>query len=292
MRTFGFESTADEVTDGLDLRGQCYLVTGCNSGLGLETTRVLSARGAHIIGAARTQVKAEAALTALGVDGTPVQCELSEPTSVRDCAETLNALGRPINAMICNAGVMALPEPQTKYGIDLQLLTNHIGHFLLVTRSLEALAADGRVVMLSSRLHGKAPDAGIEFDNLSGERGYDPWKMYGQSKLANILFTKQLAKQFAASNRTANAAHPGVIPTGLVRHISNAEEIWAKVKLKTLEQGAATQCLVATHPELATVSGQYFVDCHVEDTIHPQATNMELAEQLWERSEEIVAGLL
>jgi len=287
---FGFESTAEQVTEGLDLAGKTFVVTGCNSGLGLETMRVLGLRGAHVVGAARTVDKAAAAIASTEVEGTPVACELSEPSSVRACAATLREMGRPLSALICNAGIMALPEARTTYGLDLQFLTNHIGHFILVTEALDALAPDGRVVMLSSGAHHMAPEAGIEFDNLSGEREYTPWKMYGQSKLANVLFAKHLSGRLAGSGRTANALHPGVIRTGLVRHIEDPEAMLGTMKTKSIPQGTATQCLVATRPELATVSGEYFSDCQIAKT-HPKAQDAELAERLWVRSEEIAASL-
>lgn len=287
---FGFESTAEEVTDGIDLAGKTFFVTGCNSGLGLETMRVLGLRGAHVIGAARTQDKAAAAIASTGVSGTAVECELSEASSVRACAATLRAFDRPIDGLICNAGIMALPEARTTHGLDLQFLTNHIGHFILVTEALDALAENGRVVVLSSGAHRMAPEVGIDFDNLSGERDYTPWKMYGQSKLANILFTSHLAGRLADSGRTANALHPGVILTNLVRHIEDPEAMLGTMKLKTIPQGAATQCVVATRPELSDVSGKYFSDCKVART-HPLATDTELAEKLWVRSEEIAASL-
>ncbi|MEM6991616.1 MAG: SDR family oxidoreductase [Myxococcota bacterium] len=287
---FGFESTAEEVTEGLDLTGKTFVVTGCNSGLGLETMRVLGSRGAHIVGAARTSDKAAAAIASTGVSGTPVACELSEPASVRACAASLGELGKPVDGLVCNAGIMALPEARSSHGLELQFLTNHIGHFILVTESLDALADDGRVVVLSSGAHHMAPEAGIELDNLSGERDYEPWKMYGQSKLANILFAKQLAGRFAGSGRTANALHPGVIRTNLVRHIENPDAMLSTMKLKSIPQGAATQCLVAARPEVAEVTGQYFSDCQVAKT-HPRAEDVALAEQLWARSEEIAASL-
>ena len=103
---FGFETTAEDVTEGLDLSGKSYLVTGCNSGLGLETVRVLSARGAHVVGAARTEDKARAAFAELGVDGTPVACELSDAASVRACVQALAGRDRAVGGGICNAGSM------------------------------------------------------------------------------------------------------------------------------------------------------------------------------------------
>lgn len=287
---FGFDSTAEDVTGGLDLAGKTFVVTGCNSGLGLETMRVLGMRGAHIVGTSRTKEKAAAAITSTGVEGTPLQCELSEASSVRACASQVRDLGRSVDALICNAGIMALPEARTTYGLDLQFLTNHMGHFIFVNEALDALADNGRVVVLSSGAHHMAPKAGIEFDNLSGERDYEPWKMYGQSKLANILFAKKLAARFEGTGRTANALHPGVIKTNLARHIDDAEGMLSTMKLKSIAQGAATQCLVATHPALSQVTGKYFSDCQVSKT-HPHADNVELAEQLWSRSEELAAGL-
>ncbi len=287
---FGFESTAEQVTDGLDLAGKTFVVTGCNSGLGLETMRVLGLRGGHVVGAARTKDKAAAAIASTGVAGTPVACELSEASSVRACAAELRGLGHPIDALICNAGIMALPEARTTHGLDLQFLTNHIGHFILVTEVLDALSEDGRVVVLSSGAHHMAPESGIEFDNLSGERDYQPWKMYGQSKLANILFARHLAERLAGSSRTANALHPGVIRTNLVRHIEDPDAMLGTMKLKSIPQGAATQCLVAAHPELSNISGKYFSDCQVTDT-HPRADDAALGAQLWARSEEIAARL-
>jgi len=290
LSEFGFESTAEDVTEGLDLSGKTYLVTGCNSGLGLETMRVLGLRGAHVIGAARTEKKAADAIAATGVDGTPVACELSEASSVRACAAKIGELGRPIDAMICNAGIMALPEPRTTHGLDLQFLTNHIGHFILVTEALDSLTEDGRVVVLSSGAHHMAPEAGIEFDNLSGERDYKQWKMYGQSKLANILFANQLSERFAGTERTANSLHPGVIRTNLVRHIDDPDGMLSTMTLKSIPQGAATQCLVATHPELSAVTGKYFSDCQIKRT-HAHGQDTELAARLWTRSEEIAARL-
>jgi NAD(P)-dependent dehydrogenase (short-subunit alcohol dehydrogenase family) len=287
MNAFGFESTAEEVTAGLDLSGKTYVVTGCNSGIGLETARVLTLRGAHVVGTARTREKAREAVP----HGTALECELSEPSSVRRCAAELRALDRPIDGIIANAGIMALPSPQAKYGLDLQFLTNHIGHFILVTESLEKLAADGRVVMVSSGAHFWAPEAGIELDNLAAERGFEPFRQYGQSKLANVLFAKELARRWSGTSRTANALHPGVIRTNLGRHAREAVEgFLSSARTKTVAQGAATQCLVATRPELSGVSGEYFSDCQVAKC-SDLAMNAELARRLWEKSEELARSL-
>lgn len=289
---FGYGSTAAEVTEGIDLSGKSYLVTGCNSGLGLETVRVLAMRGARIIGAARTQEKANQALAALGIRGRGVSCDLSEPSSVRKCAEEVSRMGVALDGVIANAGIMALPRLTQKGGYELQFFTNHIGHFILVTGLLHALADNGRVVMLSSRAHFRAPAEGIQFDNLSGEEGYTPWGAYGQSKLANLLFAGALAKRLAGSGRTANAVHPGVIATNLGRHMSPvalaALTLAKPLFLKSIPQGAATQCYVATHPEAAGISGEYWADCNLASSSR-HGTDEAMAERLWAVSEEIAA---
>jgi NAD(P)-dependent dehydrogenase (short-subunit alcohol dehydrogenase family) len=291
---FGYNSTAEQVTAGLDLAGRTYLVTGCTSGLGLETLRVLGLRGAHVLAAARSEEAARQALQAASAQGAPVACDLSEPASVRACVATVRATGRPLDAIVCNAGIMAPPRLQQKHGLELQFLTNHLGHFLLVTGLLAQLAPMGRVVVVSSSLHRSAPAGGIQFDNLDGGQGYSPWQAYGQSKLANILFVRGLARRLAGSGRTANALHPGVIRTGLQRHMNAALValfgLAGPLFLKTVAQGAATQCFLATHPAVAAVSGAFYADCN---PARPSAlaTDDALAERLWQVSEAIAARL-
>ncbi len=217
---FGYGSTAEEVTAGLSLAGKTILVTGCNSGLGKETLRVLALRGARVLGTARTAAKAQEACAEVGAAGaTGFACELADPASVRACAEAVARDGARLDAIVCNAGIMALPRRETAHGVELQLFTNHIGHFILVTALLDRLADAGRVVMLSSAAHKSAPRVGIEFYDLAAERRYAPWRAYGQSKLANILFARELARRLAGTRKTANAVHPGVIRTNLGRHM-------------------------------------------------------------------------
>jgi NAD(P)-dependent dehydrogenase (short-subunit alcohol dehydrogenase family) len=291
---FGYATTADQVLQGIDLAGRNFLVTGCNSGLGLETVRALAKRGARVLAAARSEDKARAACE--GIDGStqPLACELSEPDSVRACVAAVLKDGQPLHALICNAGIMALPRLEQKHGYELQFFTNHIGHFILVTGLLDALAEDGRVVMLSSSAHQSAPMEGIQFDNLSGDKRYDPWLAYGQSKLANLLFAKELARRLAGSGKTANAVHPGVIYTNLARSMNvfvrAALALAGPVTLKSAEQGAATQCYVATHPSLADVSGEYFADCNVASS-SSKSRDAGLAARLWAESEKIASAV-
>ncbi len=291
---FGYGSTAEEVTEGLSLNGKTILLTGCNSGLGLEALRVLALRGAKVLGTARTLEKAKVACATVRGDATPLACELSDPASVRACVDAVRRAGVRIDAIVCNAAIMALPKVEQAYGIELQLFTNHIGHFILVTGLLDRLADDGRVVMLSSDAHKRAPGEGIRFDDLAGAKGYSPWGHYAQSKLANLLFAKELARRFAGTKKTANAVHPGVIKTNLGRHMPAIAKLAfglvGPLVLKNVAQGAATEVWAAVHPAAANISGAYLADCNVARP-RADADDPALARRLWEVSESIVARL-
>lgn len=291
---FGASSTAEQVTDGYDLSGKTFLVTGCNSGLGLETARVLSMRGATVVGAARTEEKAREALAPLGKANIPVACELSEPASVRAAVAAVAERAPRLDGLIANAGIMALPERQLKYGYELQFFTNHVGHFMLVTGLLSQLTPSARVVILSSSAHQRTYPEGIRFDDLAAERGYTAWGAYGQSKLANMLFARELAKRVPAG-QTVNAVHPGVIATNLSRHMSSIVQVTFSTLgnllfLKDAPQGAATQCFVAVNEGAATITGEYWADCNVA-ACSRHGTDMAMAAALWTKTEEIVAAL-
>lgn len=292
--------TAEDVTEGIDLSGKNVVITGVNSGLGEETMRVLAMRGAHIIGTARTMEKAQAA--ADNIDGhiTPMACELSDFESVKACADAIKALDIPIDVLLCNAGIMALPKLELANGVEQQFNTNHLGHFVLVHNLIDSVkrADQGRIVMLSSLAHKMAPSKGINFDNLDGSKYYNDWKFYGQSKLANLLTAVALTERLNDSNATANAIHPGIIRTNLSRSMGGIQGLifnnpitgWVAGKMmgsKTIPQGASTQCYVATAPELADVSGKYFSDNN-EERPSRLGQNVELANRLWDYSCEAV----
>lgn len=289
---FGYGSTAEEVTAGVSLAGKNVLITGCNSGLGLETMRVLAMRGAHILGLARSVQKAQEAAASVNASADSFACELAEPQSITAAVSEIKKLGKQIDVLVCNAGIMALPRLEKQYGYEAQFFTNHIGHFILVTGLLSTLAPAARVVIVTSSAHVAAPPEGIRFEDLGGDKLYIPWLHYGQSKMANLLFAKELARKFQGSGRTANAVHPGVIFTNLGRHMSpivqGLSAIAKPLFLKSVGEGAATQCYVASHPALAGVSGEYFADCNVAMP-RPDANDRNLAERLWKVSEEIAA---
>jgi len=305
---FGARSTAEEVTEGMDLSGKTALITGVNSGLGFETMRVLCLRGAHVIGAARTLEKAQEACAQIEGHTTAVACELSELSSAQKCARDVAAMGVPIDMLICNAGIMALPKLNQKMGLELQFLTNHLGHFVLVNNLLDQVRAApaGRVVMVSSAGHHFAPREGIPFDNLSGEENYSGFRAYGVSKLSNVLMANELNKRLSNTNATAHSLHPGGIRTNLGRHlgigtviaftiVSGLSRLGGLVGVpplfKSVEQGSATSCYVATSPDIDGFGGLYFSDCNVKKTSQ-QGRDENLATRLWEVSEELAADFL
>ncbi|MGI9424440.1 MAG: SDR family NAD(P)-dependent oxidoreductase, partial [Hyphomicrobiaceae bacterium] len=189
-------STAEQVTSGIDLAGRNILVTGCNCGLGLETMRVLALRGAHVFGTARSYEQAEQACSSVQGQATPLVIELTQFDTIMSAVEQFKTYGIPLHGLILNAGVMQLQKLELVYALEKQFVVNHLGHFLLARELLPALAqADAvRVITLSSRAYTWAPAAGIDFDNLDGSRSYDPRSAYGQSKLANALFARELAR--------------------------------------------------------------------------------------------------
>lgn len=297
---FAYGSTAEDVTEGLDLTGQTILITGCNSGIGKETFRVLAMRGAHILALARSEQKASGAILEVGAnDATPVACDLSDPDSIHRAVARIKATGRTLDVMILNAGIMALPQLEVIHGLEKQFFTNHVGHFMLATGLLNELGPTGRVVVLSSNAHTRTVHGGIDFDNLDGSKGYNDWKFYGQSKLANLLFARELGRRFEQTNtdgrhQTANALHPGVIQTPLFRHLnpimSAAFKVLGPLGLKSIPQGAATQTFLAAHPKAAAFNGEYFADSNLKES-SPHGQNMDLAKKLWNHTEEIVESL-
>ncbi len=167
---FGARSTADKVLAGIDLTGKRMVVTGCNSGIGFETMSALSANGAQVFGLARSLRDAEIACAKAGPSCTPVACDLADLDSVAAAGGAIRALQIPLDAVVANAGIANLPTLQTRYGVEMQFLVNHIGHFALVNE-LSGLVRDGtgRIVIVSSSASiNQAPAEGIMFDNLDG----------------------------------------------------------------------------------------------------------------------------
>lgn len=302
MSAFGAASTAEDVTAGMDLSGRTALVTGATSGLGLETLRVLALRGSHVIATGRTLERATEACAAASAthSSTPIALDLENWDGIVAATETIRAIGRPIDMLICNAGIMTPPNLRLVHGFEQQFAVNHLGHFILCNRLIDLVTAapQGRVVVVSSQLLRQAPPGGIDFENLDGSRGYDAARMYGQSKLANALFAFELARRMRATRVTANTLHPGVANTSLDRsnpawRRATARLLaWNRPWIKSVEAAAATQTYLATAPALATVSGEYFEDCNPVISAGPHMRDVALAEALWTRSEEFTRPYL
>ena len=298
LSEYGEETTAEDVTRQMDLSGKTAVVTGCNSGLGYETMRVLAMRGAHVFGVARSMDKAKGACDSVEGKTTPFVCDLEKFETVAVCAEAVAATGTPIDMLILNAGVMALPELQVVKGIERHFVINHLGHFVLAGGLLEQVKAApmGRIVTVGSQGYLWAPDDGIQFDHLDGTWGtYEPNTAYGHSKLANGLFSLELARRLRGSNVTANVIHPGVINTNLGRHFPLYIRVLAGLIgwtfMKPVEAGAATQIYAATSPRLYGVSGHYFEDCNPVVAGH-NMENAEMAKRLWTVSENLTLPYL
>ena len=289
--SFNARSTAEEVLQGIDLTGKTILLTGCNSGLGFETLRVLTAHGAHVIAAARTLETAQQACARVGGRTTPLACDLGDLASVKRAIADVLAEGRPLDRVIANAGILMLAGLEQCYGLEKQFVVNYLGHFMLVTGLLGAIPAHagGRIVIVASRAHRRAPKAGVALDDLSGGGRFDAMRAYGQSNVARILFARALARRLEASGVTANSLHPGVIgTTNIARHLFPPFRALFRLRGKTIAQGAATQCYLAAHPAVADVTGQYFSDCRIAEP-SPVARDDALGERLWTMSEQLIA---
>ncbi|MCL9982390.1 MAG: SDR family NAD(P)-dependent oxidoreductase [Erythrobacter sp.] len=312
MSAIGWSSTTDEVLAGEDLSGLTVFVTGANSGLGQETARAMAAKGAHVVMAGRDQAKLDEAVAAIRASVTDAQLDtitldLGSLESIRAATSRARQRFAKIDILINNAGVMACPFGHTADGFEMQVGTNHFGHFALTAELLPLIEAgtNKRIVNLSSRGHHFAP---FNFDDPHFERrAYDPWESYGNSKTANILFTVGLEARLAVLGIHAYAVHPGGIQTNLGRHMTEemVATLMARVTSKdtgfawkTIPQGAATSCWAATAPELEGKGGVYCEDCHVAEVddesatggVRSYAVNPSYADQLWKLSEELTGA--
>lgn len=312
--TLSSTSTTDEVLQGIDLAGKRVLVTGVSAGLGVETARALAAHGAEVVGAARDLSKAQSATqqvraqAARGGSLQLVQLDLASLESVRRCADGLLAAGKPFDAIIANAGVMACPKGTTVDGFETQFGTNHLGHFVLVNRIASLLGRGSRLVNLSSAGHRYSD---VDLDDPNFERSpYAEFIAYGRSKTANVLFAVEFDRRHRARGVRAAAVHPGVIHTELTRHMAPGElnklvrEINASqpkgappFSWKSVPQGAATSLWAACVADAEAIGGRYCEDCHVADVapvpglrsgVQPYAVDPERARALWQKSEEWV----
>jgi WW domain-containing oxidoreductase len=292
---FGVRATADQVLAGIDLTGKRFAVTGCNSGLGFETMSALAANGAQVIGLARSLERAEPACRKAGPLCNPVACDLADLDSVAAAADTLRSLQDPLDAIVANAGIAYLPTLQTRYGVEMQFLVNHVGHFALLSGLLDLVrSGTGRIVIVSGNAGIEhAPPDGIMFNNLDGGRFYKPATFYGQSKLANALFAKELSRRVGSRGIAVNSVHPGAThSTGLYENLSLMPKLAlsaaGRLFMRPAQRGAATQTLLAANPAVAGISGEYWSNCRIAAGSH-LLQDAELAARLWRVSEQVIA---
>ncbi|XP_011354894.1 retinol dehydrogenase 14 [Pteropus vampyrus] len=295
------------------MHGKTVLITGANSGLGRATAAELLRMGARVIMGCRDRGRAEEAaaqlrrdlLLAGGPEPSPEagraeqlvikELDLASLRSVRAfCQEVLQEEPR-LDVLINNAGIFHCPLMRTEDGFEMQFGVNHLGHFLLTNLLLGLLksSAPSRIVVVSSKLY-KYGD--INFEDLNSEQSYSKSFCYSRSKLANILFTRELARRLEGTNVTINVLHPGVVQTNLGQYIhiplllKPLYHLVSWVFFKTPAEGARTSIYLASSPEVEGVSGKYFGDCKEEELL-PKAMDESVARKLWDVSE-IMVGIL
>ncbi|XP_077291049.1 retinol dehydrogenase 12-like isoform X2 [Arctopsyche grandis] len=294
--------------------GRCYslarldgitaVITGCNTGIGKETALDFYKRGARVLMACRDLTKANSAKEDIvkssgNIDGcgdlVVVKLDLLSLSSVRECAKYILNTEPKINLLINNAGVMMCPKGKTEDGFEIQLGTNHLAHFLLTLLLFPRIANSkpARIVNVSSTAHERY----IDFNDIHFEqRNYSPFQAYAQSKLANVLFTKELAKKIQENNIdgvNVYSLHPGVISTELGRHFATSHPIIQLILkpfrwfMKTPEMGAQTTIYCAVDEKCAEENGLYYKDCVAVEAAK-EALNLETAEKFWNLSEKLV----
>jgi NAD(P)-dependent dehydrogenase (short-subunit alcohol dehydrogenase family) len=293
--------TASEVVDGIDLSGKTCVITGASSGLGRESARALAAAGAYVILAARnpeglTQAAEWIESEVPGARTSMVQLDLTALTSVRAAASAIRDIAPVIDILMNNAGVMFTPFGRTQDGFELQIGTNHFGHFEFTRLLIPQLAAAGRarIVILSSGGHALGD---VDFDDPNWERReYDKFVAYGASKTANILHAREADRRLRDSGIRTYAVHPGTVATALARYMSRSdfsqlrELASGHLDVTTPDRGASTQVWAAVTPELADRGGLYLEDCAISDALAPYALDEQRAADWWTLSEKLCAA--
>lgn len=267
------------------------VVTGGNSGMGKATVAALADRGFTVVMLCRNKARGEAALQDLlakeGRDIHLMQCDLGHMEDIRRFTEEFDTIYPRVDVLVNNAGVVSLDRRETYDGLEEQFGVNHIGHFLLTLRLLKKMELGSRIIVVASGAHkvGK-----IYFDDYNLTKSFNPIKAYSQSKLANILFTRELAQRVKDRGITVNCCHPGAVATsmGVDRITGFGSKVTGLLKpiFLTPEEGAKTAIYLATSPEGGKVTGKYFYRCQLAAT-SKAAKSRKQAKQLFELSERI-----
>ncbi|XP_041849050.1 retinol dehydrogenase 13 [Melanotaenia boesemani] len=280
------------------LYGKTVLITGANTGIGKETAVDMAQRGARVILACRDMKRANTAADEIrqrSGNGNVVvkKLDLASLQSIRDLAKDVQENEERLDILINNAGIMMCPKWSTEDGFEMQFGVNHLGHFLLTNLLLDMLqkSAPSRIVIVSSLAHERGS---IHFDDINLDKNYQPDKSYRQSKLANVLFGRQLAARLQGTGVTVYSLHPGVIHTELGRHLFPALALWKRVLaslfmmiVKSPWEGAQTTIYCAVDESLAKESGLYYSDCAPKKPA-PQALDDAAAKKLWNLSASMV----
>jgi NAD(P)-dependent dehydrogenase (short-subunit alcohol dehydrogenase family) len=281
-----------------DMTGKTVVVTGGSSGIGLETAVALAQKGAKVVITARDPDKGRAATETIrqrsGGQCDLVLFDLSLMSSVRSGAAELLRTTDRIDVLVNNAGLVLSSRVETPDGFESTLAINHLGPFLLTNLLLDRLvsSAPARIVNVSSTAHSSAK-RGLDFDDLQSRNGYRAMKVYGETKLANIYFTTELARRMESKGVTANSLHPGLVRTGYGRDGDTSGVLAFGIRLAvpfmiTPPQGALTSVYLASSPEVEGVTGKYFVKCKEHSTSRA-AGDADAARRLWDESEKLVS---
>jgi NAD(P)-dependent dehydrogenase (short-subunit alcohol dehydrogenase family) len=279
----------------VNLQGRTCMVTGASSGLGRVTALELARMGARVILVCRNPSKGEVTVAEIreqvgSANLDLMIADLSLQAEVRKLASDFLARGEPLHVLINNAGLVNFRRRVAGDGIEETFAVNHIAYFMLTLLLLDRITASApaRIINVSSTVHRMGA---FDFDDLSRERNYGPMNAYAQSKLANILFTYELARRLAGTNVTVNCLHPGSIATGLGANNGLASKIVMPLLrpfMKGPEQGALTQIYLASSPEVEGVTGKYFVNCNPAKSSE-KSYDCELARRLWAASAKLCA---
>ncbi|MEW6443267.1 MAG: SDR family oxidoreductase [bacterium] len=272
------------------MESRVALVTGATSGIGKQTASELARQGFTVALGCRDPQRGEAARREIAAEAgsqrvSVLPVDLASLGSVRRAAAAFAGSFERLDVLVNNAGIFTMRQHLTEDGFEAQFGVNHLGHFLLTLELLDLLkrSAPSRVVVVSSAMH---KGGRIDFDTFRGRRPYRPVAAYRQSKLANVLFTTELAGRLRGTGVTANALHPGSIATGIYRDAPLPVRAVVRLLLQAPRAGARTSVYLATSPEVAGTTGLYF------EKSRPVATSREardsaLAERLWQKSEEL-----
>lgn len=277
------------------MQGRVCLITGASNGIGKAAAIGLARMGASLVLLCRDRDRGETAMAEISRrsgngDTDLLVADLASLRQVREAANAFLDSGRPLHVLMNNAGAIHMERSVTEDGVETTFAVNHLGHFLLTTLLMGRLRESGpaRIVNLSSEAHRIGyGDGRIAFDDLMGERRYGGWKAYGQSKLANILFTRELARRLNPTEVTANAMHPGVVASQFGLNNRTGWMPWLQTLYRPFargnEKGADTAVWLAAAPEIEGVTGEYFKDRKVR-TPAPQALDDQDAARLWQVS--------